>query len=499
MVTRLALGAGRARLVSQLLTESVMIASLGGALGCGIAWWSLRFIVALNGDFPRFGEITLDWRVLEFTLFISFLTGVIFGIAPALASLKLDLNASLKERAPVSSSARRGGISRPLVALQFALAMLLLIGAGLLGHSFVRLLNVNPGFNSENLLTMRVFLSPVQFPENDPKAAVVLHQILEQVRALPGVRSAGLVNTLPITGGPATDFEIQGRSAFPTNLAPSANIGIVDSGYFRAIGIPLITGREFTENDNQQSGRVMIINQSMAKEFWPNESPIGERVTMTHWGPPLTGEIIGIVGDVKTDGIAADIYPMIYWPYFQFPQNFNAFVVRAEGDPSRLIAPIKERIWSVDKTLPISKIATMNQLISDSLARRRLYMVLLTVFAGAALLLAAVGIYGVMSYSVSQRTNEMGIRIALGAQANDVLVLVMKRGLSVALLGVAIGIAAAYGLTQLMSSQLFGVSATDPVAFGAVVFTLLLVALLACYIPARRATRVDPMTALRNE
>ena len=499
IATRLALGAGRARLVCQLLTESVMIASLGGALGCGIAWWSLRFIVALNGDFPRFGEITLDWRVLGFTLFISFLTGIIFGIAPALASLKLDLNSSLKERAPISSSARRGGVSQPLVALQFALAMLLLIGAGLLGHSFVRLLNVNPGFNSENLLTMRVFLSPVRFPENDPKAAIVLHQMLEQVRALPGVRSAGLVNTLPITGGPATDFEIQGRAALPANLTPSANIGIVDSGYFRAIGIPLLAGREFTENDNQQSARVMIINQTMAKEFWPNESPIGKRVTMKNWGPPLTGQVIGIVGDVKADGIAADIFPMIYWPYFQFPQNFNAFVVRAEGDPARLIEPMKERIWSVDKTLPISKIATMDQLISDSLARRRLYMVLLSVFAASALLLAAVGIYGVMSYSVNQRTNEMGIRIALGAQARDVLVLVMKRGLSVAIAGMTIGIAAAFALTRLMSSLLFEVRAADPFAFGAVAAALMLVALLACWIPARRAARVDPITALRSE
>ena len=499
IATRLALGAGRARLISQFLTESLMIAFLGGTLGCAIAWWSLKFIVALNGEFPRFGEITLDWRVLGFTLFISFATGIIFGIAPALASLKLDFNASLKERAPNSSGARRGGISQPLVALQFALAMLLLIGAGLLGRSFVRLVNVNPGFNSENLLTMRVFLSPVRFPENDPRAAIVLRQMLEQVRAIPGVRSAGLVNTLPITGGAATDFVIQGRPAPLPRNEPVANINIVDSGYFHAIGIPLIDGREFTENDTQQSARVMIINQNMAKQFWPNESPIGKRVTMKNWGPPLTGEIIGIVGDTKADGIAADVYPMIYWPYFQFPQNFNAFVVRTDGDPSRMISAIKERIWSVDKTLPISGIATMDQLIYDSLARRRLNMVLLSIFASVALLLAAVGIYGVMSYSVSQRTNEMGIRIALGAQPRNVLMLILMQGLSVAALGMVIGIGAAFVLTRLMSSLLFGISATDPLAFGAVAIALTIVALLACYIPARRATRVDPMTALRNE
>jgi predicted permease len=499
IATRLALGAGRARILFQLLTESIMIASLGGALGCAIAWWSLKFIVALNGEFPRFGEITLDGRVIAFALFISFLTGILFGIAPAFASLKLDLNASLKERAPNSSGARHSGISQPLVALQFALAMLLLIGAGLLGHSFVRLMNVNPGFNSENLLTMRVFLSPVRFPENDPKAAIVLHQMIEQVRAIPGVKSAGLVNTLPITGGAATNFAIQGRPALSPRDEPIANINIVDSGYFSAIGIPLIAGREFTENDTQQSARVIIVNQTMAKEFWPNESPIGKRVTMRNWGAPMTGEVVGIVGDTRADGIEENIYPMIYWPYFQFPQNFNSFVVRADGDPTRLIAPIKERIWSVDKTLPISRIATMDQLISDSLARRRLYLILLSVFAGAALLLAAVGIYGVMSYSVSRRTNEMGVRIALGAQATDVLVLILKQGLGVATLGMAIGIAAAFALTRLMSSLLFGVSATDPFAFGAVAIALMIVALVACYIPARRATRVDPMTALRNE
>jgi predicted permease len=499
IATRLALGAGRARLISQLLTESLMIASLGGALGCVIAWWSLRFVAALNGEFPRFGEITLDWRVLGFTLFISSVTGVIFGIAPALASLKLDFNASLNERAPNSSGARRGEISEPLVALQFALAMLLLIGAGLLGRSFMRLVNVNPGFNSENLLTMRVFLSPVRFPENDPKATIVLHQMLEQIRTIPGVRSAGMVNTLPITGGAATDFAIQGRPAPLPRNEPVANINIVDSGYFRAIGIPLIDGREFTENDTQQSARVMIINQTMAKQFWPNENPIGKRVTMKNWGPPLSGEIIGVVGDTKADGIAADIYPMIYWPYFQFPQNFDAFIVRTDGDPTRMIAAIKERIWSVDKTLPISGIATMDQLISDSLARRRLNMILLIIFASVALLLAAVGIYGVMSYSVSQRTNEMGIRIALGAQPRNVLTLILKQGLSVALIGMTIGIGAALALTRLMSSLLFGISATDPLAFGAVAIALMIVALLACYIPARRATRVDPMRALRNE
>ncbi len=497
IATRLALGAGRVRLARQLLTESALVALLGGVVGICIAWWALRFIQALNGDFPRFGEIHLDWRVLEFTMLLSFVAAALFGLAPALASLKLDLNASLKERVPSSQGAPRRGINQPLVALQFALAMVLLVGAGLLGHSFLRLLNVSPGFNTENLLTMQVFLPPVEFPELDPKGAVVIHQILEQVRALPGVQSAGMVSTLPITGGPDTDFVIQGRPAPRPNDEPSADIRIIDPEYFRVMGIPLRAGREFAEADNYQSARVMIVNQTMAREFWPNESPLGQRVTMMDWGPPLTGEVVGIVGDTKADGLDEEMRSMIYWPYTQFPQNFNAFVIRSAGDPMALVPLVKERVWSVEKNLPISEIATMEQVLSDSLSRRRLYTVLLGIFAGSALLLAAVGVYGVVSQSVSQRMHEMGLRVALGAQRKDVLVLVLGRGLTVALIGMAFGMAAAMALTRLISALLFGVSATDPWAYGAVAVVLAMVALFACYVPARRAMNVDPVVALR--
>jgi putative ABC transport system permease protein len=335
IATRLALGAGRVRIACQLLTESALVGLLGGVVGFCVAWWGLRFIVALNGDFPRFGEIHLDWRVLEFTLLLSIVTAVFFGLAPAVASLKLDLNASLKERVPSSHGASRRGISQPLVALQFALAMVLLVGASLLGHSFLRLLNVSPGFNTENLLTMQIFLPPVEFPEGDPKGAVVMKQVLERVRALPGARSVGLVSTLPISGGPDTDFVIQGRPAPPPKDEPEADIRIIDPEYFHVMKIPLRAGREFTEADSYQSARVMIINQTMAREFWPNESPLGQRVTMEDWGPPLTGEVIGVVGDTKSEGLDAEARPMIYWPYTQFPQNFNAFVIRSDGDPWR--------------------------------------------------------------------------------------------------------------------------------------------------------------------
>lgn len=497
---RLAIGAGRSRLVRQLLTESVLLASLGGILGLGVASWSLSFIVAANAkNIPQLVGVSLDWRVLVFTLTVSVLTGLLFGLVPALAGIKTDVNASLKEAGAVFTGSRHRVSNESLIVLQFTLAVILLAGAGLLGNSFVRLLRVNPGFNPKNVLTMQVFLSPVQFPEGDPKGAVVLHQMLERVRAVPGVRSAGLVISLPLTGGPSTGFVISGRPAPRLGDEPSADILVIDPGYLQTMQIPLLAGREFTENDNQNSARVMIINETMARQFWPHESPIGKRVTMKDWGPPLTGEIVGVAGDVKINGLDAAIGPAIYWPYSQFPVNFNAIVVRGDTDPLRLVSAVKSQIWSVDKNQPISKIATMEQVLSDSIAQRRLYLVLLGVFAGAALLLAAVGIYGVMSYSVSQRTHEIGIRLALGAGQIEILKLILGRGAKLALLGVATGILAATALTRLMSSLLFGVSPSDPATLVSVAVLLMLVAMAACYIPARRAMRVDPMIALRYE
>ncbi|HLX00358.1 MAG TPA: ABC transporter permease [Candidatus Acidoferrales bacterium] len=497
---RLSLGASRARVARQLLTESIIVALLGGALGFAVASWSLRFITAINGkDMPRFGEINLDWRVLIFTLGLSFFSALLFGMAPVLGGIKLDLSTSLKKGASISAHGARHGSSSTLVVLQFALAMVLLVGAGLLGNTFMRLLRVGTGFNPENLLTMQFFLSPVEFPEGDLKTAVVLQQMLEGVRSVPGVRSAGVVSALPILGGPDTDFVIQGRPAPPLNDEPSADIRSVDPGYFRAMAIPLLSGREFSEMDSAKSARVMIINETMARTFWPNESPLGQRVTMKDWGPPLTGEIVGVVGDIKTDGLAADVRPMIYWPYFQFPVIFDAFVIRTDGDPLSVVSSVKARVWSVDRNLPFSSIETMQQVLSDSLAQRRLYMILVGVFAGAALLLAAVGIYGLMAYSVSQRTNELGIRMALGAQRTDVLRLVLRQGMRLALIGTAVGIAAALLLTRLMSTLLYGVKPTDPLTFAGVAALLSIVALIACCIPARRATQVQPMTALRNE
>jgi predicted permease len=497
---RVAIGAGRARLARQLLTESLVVASLGAALGLGIALQSLRFIATLNTEnMPRFGEISIDLRVLGFTLLVSLFTGLFFGLAPALVGTKIDLNTSLKEGASISRGATPHGSSQGLLILQFALAVVLLVGAGLVSSSFVRLLRVNPGFNQSGVLAIGLFLSPIEYPERDPRGPVLLHQMLESIRSVRGLRSVGLVNALPITGGPDTDFVIEGRPAPPANNEPSADIRTVDSGYFRTMGIPLLAGREFTEADNAGAERVMAINQTMARKYWPNENPVGQRVTMKDWGPPLTGEIVGVVGDVKTNGLDAAVGPMIYWPYFQFPQLFNTIVVRSEGDPLRLVPALKGAIWAIDKNQPISKTETLDQILAESLARRRLYMVLLGVFSCAALVLAALGIYGMVSYSVSQRTHEMGIRLAIGAERRDVLWLVLGEGARVALLGIAVGIVSGLALTRLMSNLLFGVSATDPLTFAGVAMLLALAALAGSYIPARRALRVDPMVALRHE
>ncbi len=500
IAVRLALGASRARLAMLLLTESVFVSVLGGAVGLLIAEAGLTFIRAQsNEDLPRFTEINLDWHVFAFAFGVSILSGLIFGLAPARAGAKLDLNAPLKEGnwEPAGASLRPS--NGTLTVLQFGLATILLAGAGLLGSSLLRVLRVNPGFNPEHVLTLQVFLSPVEYPEGDSKGALVLHEMLERVRALPNVRSAGVVNALPITGGPSTEFVIEGRPAPRLGDEPGADIRVADPGYFPAMSIPLIAGRVFTEHDNAGSARVVVINETLARKFWPDENPVGKRITMKDWGPPLTGEIVGVVGDVKGNGLDAAVGPMIYWPYYQFGQIFNHMVVRTDGDPLRLASAVKSQIWSVDKDQPVSRIQTMDQILSASVARRRLYVVLLGVFAWIALLLAATGIYGVVSYSVTQRTREIGIRVALGAERVDVLRLILAQAAKLALAGEVIGFLVALGLTRLMTSMLFGIGAADPLTFASMAILLTAVALAACYIPARRAMRVDPMVALRYE
>jgi len=500
IAVRLALGATRVRLAKLLLTESVSMSLVGGALGLCIAEVGLGFVRSQNAeDLPRFAEVSLDWRVFAFAFVVSILSGLFSGLAPAFAGSKINFNEPLKEGHWETAGPSRRISGSAFTVLQFGLATILLAGAGLLGGSLLRVLRVNPGFNPDHLLTLQVFLSPVKYPEGSSKEGITLHEMLESIRTLPGVRSAGVVNSLPITRGPGTDFVIEGRPAPPLGDEPGADIRVADCEYFSTIGIPLLAGRVFTEHDNGASARVVVINETLARTFWPNQNPLGQRITMKDWGPPLTGEIVGIVGDVKTNGLDEKVGPMIYWSYYQFGLIFNRIVVRTEDDPLRLVSAVKSHIWSVDKDQPVSQIQTMDQVLYQSLVRRRLYVFLLGVFACVALLLAAAGIYGVVSYSVAQRTREMGIRVALGAKRLDVLRLIMLQAAKLALTGELVGILVALAVTRLMASMLFGVTAADPVTFAGVALLLTAVACAACYIPARRATRIDPMVALRYE
>ena len=500
IAVRLALGASRGRLAMLLLTESVFMSLLGGTSGLVLAEAGLGFIRAQNGEeLGRFASVHLDLYVFTFTCGVSLLSGLFFGLAPAVAGSKVNLNAPLKEGHWENPGPSRRLSSGVLTVLQFSLATILLAGAGLLGGSLLRVLRVNPGFHPDHLLTLQVFLSPANYPEGDSKSGIMLHEMLENIRALPGVRSAGVVNALPIHGGPDTDFVIEGRPAPRSGDEPAADIRVADPKYFSTMGIPVLAGRVFTEHDTAAAARVVVINQSLARTFWPDESPLGQHLTMKDWGPPLTGEIVGIVGDVKTNGLDESVEPMIYWSYYQFGTIFNHIVVRAEDDPLRLISAVKSRVWAVDKDQPVSQIQTMDQILSQSLARRRLYFALLGFFAFVAVMLASAGIYGVVSYSVTQRTCEMGIRVALGAEPPDVLLLIILQAAKLALAGEFVGILEALAVTRLLTSLLFGVRAVDPITFAGVALLLTAVAFVACYIPARRALRVDPIVALRYE
>jgi putative ABC transport system permease protein len=395
-----------------------------------------------------------------------------------------------------STGARRRWLRHSLVVSEVAIALVLLIGAGLLINSFWRLQRLDRGFDPRNVLTLNLTLS--RYSKTEQQVAF-LNNVLERAAQVPGVTSVGVTSSLPTRGGPSTDFVIEGRPPLEAGTEPSADIRIIDPNYFRTMGIPLRSGRPFAETDSTAAPKVMVINENMARRFWPDGDAIGQRVTMRDWGPPLTGEIVGIAADVKPDGLDSDARPMIYWPYPQFPIIFNSIVVRAEGDPLKLIGALKSQIWSVDPEQPIASVSTMDQVLSDSVAPRRFNTLLIGIFAAVALALAAIGIYGVISYTVSQRTHEIGVRLALGAQGSDVLKLVVGQGMLLALAGVGLGLGAAAGLTRLMSTLLFGVSPTDGPTFAVVAVLLSAVALTACVVPALRAMKVDPMAALRYE
>jgi putative ABC transport system permease protein len=502
---RTALGAGRLRIVRQLLTESLLLSVLGGGLGLLLAMWGVDLLVASTPvDIPRLKEVGLDARVLSFTLLISVLTGIVFGLVPAMQSSKVDLNESLKEGGRGSTEGiMRNRVRSLLVISEVALSLVLLVGAGLLIRSFMRLREVDPGFKTKNVLTTSLSPSKAKYPDVEQQKNFY-REVLQHLVSLPGVDSVGLVDPLPLSGNASSvTFSIEGQPVVAGKLL-SSNRRIISPDYFRTMSIPLLKGRAFNERDALGSTPVVVINETFARRFFAGEEAIGKRIVLgadprDNPNPP-PHEIVGIVGDVHHQGLETEAGPEYYVSYQQTPPRHAVLVIRTLTDnPSSMIASLRSAIKQVDQEQYVAAIEPMDQLLAESLARRRFNMMLLAVFAGVALLLAAVGIYGVMSYSVTQRTHEIGIRIALGAQARDVLKMVVRQGMTLVLVGVLIGVVAAFSLTRIMRSLLFGVSPTDVVTFAGVSIVLAGVALLACLIPARRATRVDPMVALRYE
>ena len=497
---RIALGANKTRILTQLLTENFLLAILGSLLGLFFASAALNAILQISpADVPRLRDSSMDWRVLAFTFALTVLTGLFFGLAPALQAFRADVQNSLRESRRSSMSAAQMRLRSTLVVSEIALALILLAGAGLLTNSFAHILRVPLGFNINNLLTVELFLPEGTESASDTRTSEMLNGVLARVRTLPGVQSASIVNSLPIAGGVSTDFSIVGRPPVKPGEEPDADIRIIDPQYFRTMQIPLLRGREFSDRDSAAAPKTVIINQTLANQFWPSADPIGSRITMLDWGPPLTAEIVGVVGDVKPHSLSKPTGPMIYWHHPQFPSLFNYLVVRTAGDPLSAVAGVKTQVHAVNPDQPVSQIRTMEQVLGESLAERKFTLILMGSFAGISVLLSAIGIAGVIAFLVAQRTQEMGIRMALGAQRIDVLALVLRSGLRMTAVGLVIGIAGALGLTRLLSGMLYGVVAGDPLTFALASAFLIGVALFACWLPARAATRVDPIVALRYE
>ncbi|HEY7180104.1 MAG TPA: ABC transporter permease [Blastocatellia bacterium] len=503
IAVRSALGAGRNRIVRQLLTESVLLAVAGGVSGLLFAWLSFSFLkqIVPNGMAVNAG-IRIDARVFGFTLLLSLLTGIVFGLAPAHQAAKVDLNEALKQgggRAGAGGGHRR--LRSALVVIEVALALVLLVGAGLLIQAFLRLRALDVGVNPENTLTLRTALPRNKYGEL-PKRDAFYQQVLERVRALPGVVSAGYTTAAPLTWkGGTNGFTVEGREEGPGQDAQSRQIS---AGYMETMGVKLRRGRFFDDHDSAQSQLVAIINETMARQFWPDENALGKRFR------PYSDDfrnrwvtVVGIVGDVKEMGLEAPAKAEMFFPYQQLPHMLwnmpRDLVVRTTGDPMSVAAAARQAVWSVDPAQPVSNVRTMDEILAEEVSQRRIGMTLLAAFAALALALASLGIYGVLSYSVAQRTQEIGIRMALGAGRKDVLRVVLADGMRLAAAGAAIGLGVSFALTRLMAGLLFGVSASDPLTLAGVTLLLITVALVACFIPARRATKVDPMIALRCE
>ena len=496
---RAALGASRARLVRQLLTESVVLSVCGGAAGLLLARGGLCALLALAPtSLPRITEIHLDSGVLLFSLALSVATGLVFGIAPAWLAARADVNEALKQGTRGSTEGgARGRLRSALVVIEVTFALMLLGGAGLLARSFMQLAQVDPGFIPENATLLRLSLPQKKYALPEQQTAFA-NALLDRVKALPGVQAAGLTHSMPLVGDYVLGFNIEGRPAIDPSDLPNTNYYAVTPDYFRAMGIRLVRGRVFTPQDDAKAPRVAIINETMARQHFPNDDPIGKRINITN-GPDTWREIVGIVGDIKQYGVDKATSAQSYEPFAQVPFSSINVVIRTSGAPAALLGAIRPTVYAVDKDQPIGAIRPLEEIVADSIARQRFAMTLLAVFSGVALVIAAVGIYGVMAYNVVQRTGEFGIRMALGAQQRDVLRLVLIQGGKLIGLGLIIGLLATLAASRAMGSMLFNTSAQDPLTLGSITLLLGAVALVACLLPANRATKVNPIEALRTE
>jgi putative ABC transport system permease protein len=507
MALRSALGASRWSLVRLLLVESALLAAVGGALGLLLTSYGVDALVAINpAAIPASKKISIDGPVIAFTFLISLLAVALFGLAPAWQATKTDLNRALRENSRSATGARRLKLMRgAMVVAEISLSLVLLVSAGLLLESVWKLLNVNPGFIAENVVTCRIDLPRAKYPE-EGRQAEFYRSVLGQARAIPGVEAAGLVTHLPFSGSRGTSsFSIDDRPGSRGSNGQIADRRQIAPDYFAAMGIPLLAGRDFTHTDDMGRPGVAIINEAAANRFWPNENPLGKRITIGMgqevklYGKAVSREIIGVVGNVKHEQLKDDFQPEIYVPAWHLPAPNMYLIVRGKAPAETLINSIRRAVQSIDPEQPIRRAQLLETAIAKTVAPQRLVAALLSLFAGLALTLAMVGIYGVMSYSVAQRTQEIGVRMALGAQSRDVLKLILRQGMTLALVGVGVGLLVSAALTRLIAGFLYGVGANDPLTFVGVALLLTAVALLACYLPARRATKVDPMVALRVE
>jgi putative ABC transport system permease protein len=493
---RAALGASRGALIRQLIIESLLLAMVSGVCGILLSQWGTHVLASLTlGNLPSMADIRMDLSVLSFTAGISLLSGVLFGLAPAVQLSKPDLNSVLRDEGRGSTGGRRRNRAGSLLVIaQLALSMVLLVGSGLLIRSFVRLQTVNLGFDPGHVLTMRIALPPTKYATSQQQIAFY-NQVLQAVQPLPGVQAVTISSALPLNPSRRSPMLPEGQPIVPFGQRPILGIQTISPDYARVLRLPLLRGREFTDHDSADSPGVAIVNEAVVRRYWPNDNSIGKRIWLGQRPQPV--EVVGVFGDLKNVTLGDEASPEVILPFPQLPWPLLNLSVRTAGDPHSLITAIRRQISLVDKDLPLTEVQTMEELVGSASAQPRFTMLLLAVFSVTALILAIVGIYGVIAYSVAQRTQELGIRMALGAGQSDVLRLVVGHGLALTLTGIAIGLAGALALTRLMSSLLYETSAMDPIAFAVSALLFTVVALLASYLPARRATRIDPTHALR--